>query len=331
MEKKEINLDDPKEFEEYERNFDFSSIKFNFKMSDTDFQLDAIQSQLLRLYLISDKRFRRAFNTNFTPSFLTYLKDKTRLNEPVRLSIMGNVRSGKSFSGLSLCILHQAFYKKLFHPFFICSSAYEYLEKVQNTSPEKLTNRIFLIDEEKNTFGIGSLARKTKLEDTQHIIAIRNISTIMLTPHSWQDRTADYGLRTMGRCFNIKVNRLMLYNLQEKSNGLPMGNLYLPIFTELIKNEYGIWLEKKYLEKKNKWVNQEQQGTGDILETLKKKTAVNFIHDPKFMALKTKKQRLDYITLKMGSEWTSGEKEIIEGYTKLLKEGAIDENELKEE
>jgi hypothetical protein len=245
---------------------------------------------------------------------------------------MGSVCSGKSYTALTLAILHQAMYGRLFHPFFICANAYEYLEKIQNTPVDKLTNRIFLIDEQKDTYGIGSTARKTKLENTQSIIALSNISTIFLTPHSFQDKSADYGIRIMGRCFDTRTYKSMLYNLQEKVGGLPMGNLYFPIFTKLMDNPYGKWLESRYLKRKTDWIGKERTGEGgDILESLKKKTAINFIHDEKFMGLKTKKQRLDYITLKMGSEWTSGEKEIIEGYTKLLRDGAVNEEELKEE
>ena len=123
----------------------------------------------------------------------------------------------------------------------------------------------------------------------------------------------------------------MLYNLSERKDGLPTGNLYLPIFTKLMDNEYGRWLEKKYLERKNEWINNIREGSGDVLESLKKRIAVNFVHDSKYLQLKTKKERNNYITLKLGSSWTTAEKEIVEGYTKLLRDGMIDEDELKEE
>lgn len=333
MNPKNFNLDNPEDFEKYEKNFDFSSVKFNFQLSKANYQLDSIQNQLLQLYMAGDSKFRRAFHTNFTPSFLDYIKSKTKLNEPLKLSCLGATRSGKSFSMMTICILHQLYYKQLFHPFYICANVFEYIDKLQKTPSEKLFNRIFLVDEEKSTFGVGSIARKMKVEDTQHIIAINNISTIMLTPVGWQDKNADYGIRTFGRCFDTKTCRLMLYNLQEKGSGgsLPMGCLYLPIFTKFMENEYGQWLEKKYLDKKNEWVDRERMGEGDVLETLKKKTAISFTHDPKYMNLKTKRDRINYITLKLGSEWTSGEKEIIEGYTKLLKDGVINEEEIEDE
>lgn len=238
-----------------------------------------------------------------------------------------------SYSMLTLCVLHQALYRRLFHPFYICANAFEFIDKLQKTPKERLLNRIFLIDEEKQSvYGVGSVAKKMKISDVANIVAINNISTIQINPTKWQSgESSQYGLRAFGRCFNTKTVRLMLYNLQEKaSGGLPMGILYLPIFTKLLENEYGEWLEEKYLEKKNKWVDMERRGEGDVLETLKKKTAINFTHDPKYMELKRKKDRINYIRIKMGSEWTNQEIEVIEGYTKLLREGMIDEDELKD-
>lgn len=333
MTPKSFNLNKYDEFLEYEKQFDFSSLRFNFNLSDTTYQLDALQNQLLQFYLTSDRRFLRAFSINYNSPFFEYLKDKTRLNEPIHISIMGQVRGGKSYSATTICILHQAMYKQLFHPFYFCANAFEFIDKLQKTPIDKLKNRIFLVDEEKQSvYGVGSVAKKMKITDVQNIIAINNISTIMINPTGWQNKEAHYGLRVFGRCFETGTVRLMLYNLQEKGSGgsLPLGNLYMPIFTKLADNEYGRWLEEKYLERKNAWVDMERRGEGDVLETLKKKTAVNFTHDPKYRELKTKKDKINYITVKMGSEWTRGEIEMIEGYAKLLIDGMIDEEDLKE-
>ncbi|MFX0133369.1 MAG: hypothetical protein ACFFDN_06985, partial [Candidatus Hodarchaeota archaeon] len=320
------------DFDKYEKKFDYHKFKFDFKLSKAQYELDALQNGLLQLYLYSDRRFRRAFSMNYTPQLIQFTKDKTRLHEPVHISILGQIRGGKSYAAITYCIIHEAFYNRLFHPDYICGNAFEFIDKLQKYPKEKLVDRIFLIDEEKQSvYGVGSVAKKMKITDTQNIIAINNISTIMINPTGWANKDAHYGLRVFGRCFNTKTVRLMLYNLQEKGKGgeAPLGNVYLPIFTEFSKNEYGEWLEKKYLEKKNKWVDMERRGEGDVLETLKKKTAINFVHDPKFKELTTKADRINYITLKMGSEWTRGEIEMIEGYAKLIRDNIIDEDELK--
>lgn len=312
-------------------SFDFSKLKFGFDLNKASYQLDELQNQLLQFYIRGDSRFRKAFYMNYTESFIKYLKSSTRLQEPVHISITGKTRSGKSYSATTLCLLHQAQFHRLFNSEYICANAYEFLEKLKSMPEDKLLNSIFLIDEQKQAvFGIGSMARKIKLEDVQNIIAINNISTVMLNPKSWANKDADYGLRTFGRCFETKTVRMMLYNLQEKGRGgeLPMGNIYMPIFTHFLPQPYAKELEDKYLEKKKRWVKAEMRGDGsDVLESLKKKTALNFLHDSKYMQLKSKRDRLNYITLRLGSEWTTGEKDQIEGYTKLFKNGIISEDE----
>lgn len=176
-------------------------------------------------------------------------------------------------------------------------------------------------------FGVGSLAKKMKITDVQNIIAINNISTIMLNPKTWANKEANYGLKTFGRCFDTKTVRMMLYNLEERGRGgeLPMGNVYLPIFTSVLPEDYAGKLEKDYLEKKNTWVKQEMRGEGDVLAEIKKNSAESFMRDSKFLQLKTKRMRLAYITQKMGSEWTRSEVEEIETITRLINEGFLDE------
>lgn len=307
--------------------FDVSKLRFSFDLNDCDYQIDALQNKLLQFYLRADRKFRQAFYQNYTSDFLQFIKDKTRLNEPVRLSVMGMTRSGKSYASISLCIFHQAQYNNLFSSEYVCGNIFEFLEKLKTFSEKDLFNKIFLVDEEKQTiFGVGSTAKKLKITDVQNIIAKNNISTIMLNPTRWADpEGSSYGLRTFGRCFNTKTVRFMLYNLQEKGRGgeLPMGNVYLPIFTEFLPKEESDKLEKDYIKKKDKWIAQEMRGEGDVLEEMKRKTAESFVRDPKYLELKSKRDRINYISLKMGSEWTSGEIQTIEGYTKLISEGIV--------
>lgn len=314
-----------------ETNFDFSQLKFNFDLAKTNYQLDELQNRLLQFYLRADRRFRYAFNMNYTQPFLKYLKDKAVLKEPSHLAITGAVRGGKSYTAMTIALIHQAQYQRLFTSDYICANAFEFLDKLQKFPEDKLLNRMFLIDEQKQAvFGIGSMAKKVKLEDVQHIIAINNISTIMITPSGWANKEAHYGLRVFGRCFGTKTCRLMLYNLQERGKGgeLPMGNIYLPIFTSFLPQPYAQQLEDDYLAKKRAWVKMEMRGEGDILETLKKKTAISFTKDYKYRELKRKQDRINYIKIKLGSEWTKGEIETIEGYTKLIIGGIISEESM---
>jgi hypothetical protein len=316
-----------------EKTFDFSQLKFSFNIADTDYQLDALQSQMLQFYLVADRKFRRAFNQNYTPSFLTFLKDKARLHEPVHLSVTGQVRGGKTYTAVTICIFHQAQYKRLFTSEYICSDSYEFLEKLQSMPEEKLLDRIFLIDEQKQgVWGTGSIAKKIKLEDVQNIIAINNISTISICPTQWANKESHYGLRVFGRCFKTKTCRMMLYNLQEKGRGgeLPMGNIYLPIFTSFLPKDYAEQLEKEYLKRKHEWVGAEMRGEKDVLSRLKKQLAQNFVKDKQFLSIRTQKDRLTYIRTRLGSEWTLGESSEILSLTKLIEEGITFDKDEKE-
>jgi hypothetical protein len=238
--------------------------------------------------------------------------------------------SGKSFTAISLCAYHMALNNRLFSTDYICANAYEFLEKLKSMPEEELRNSIFLIDEEKQSvFGVGSTARKMKLTDVQNIIAINNISTISLNPNSWANKEANYGLRTFGRCFKTKTCRLMLYNLAEKGKGgeLPMGNVYLPIFTAFLPKEYADSVEGAYLKKKNEWVMGEMRGEGDVLAEIRKKSAESFCRDKNFLQIKKKKERLGYIQQKMGSEWTSKECEDVLTLASLIQQGLLDTSE----
>lgn len=302
--------------------FDIRKLKFEFDLSKTNYQLDVLQNRFLEFYLRSDLRFRRAFHQNYTNDFIKYIRDKCRLNEPLTLSVLGSVRSSKSYSSISWCAIHQGYYNRKFTIDYVCANAMEYLEKVKSFSPEKLYNRIFLIDEEKSAmFNVGSVARKMKLLDVQNIIAINNVSTIMLNPHKFQDTHANYGLRTFGRCFETKTSRLMLYNLQESAKLIPVGNLYIPIFTALLPKDYAEPLEKAYLKKKMEWVGKEQRGEMDILAEIRKKSARELMEDSQFLSLEKKNEQLTYISQKLGSEFTKGEIEEIHQITKLLRQG----------
>lgn len=302
-----------------------TKLNFSFDLRKCQFQIDALQNRLLEFYLRADRRFRHAFSINYTNDFLQFIRDKARLREPQHLSFMGQVRSGKSYSAITICIFHTACYGKEFTSEYICANAMEFLEKLKSMPEHKLKDSIFLIDEEKQAiFGVGSIAKKTKISDVQNIIAINNVSTIMINPVSWQNKDAFYGLRAFGRDFEYGINRFMLYNLQERGNtGLPLGNVYLPIFTKVLPKEQADKLEKEYLAKKQRWVNQEMRSDGDVLGEIKRNTAKVLIKDKKFLTLKTKRDRMTYISQKLGSEWTSTEITEIESITKLLREGLL--------
>lgn len=314
-----------------EPEFDVSQINFSFNLKDAKYEIDALQNKLLEFYIRADSRFRRAFNMNYTNDFIQYIKDKTRLHEPIHLSVMGVTRGGKSFTSISICIIHQAFYGRKFTIDYICANTVEFLEKIKSMPQELLKDRIFLVDEEKNFFGVGSTAKRMKIQDTANIIAINNISTISLNPIKFANQDASYGIRIFGKCYKTKTCRGLIYNLTESKTSLPLGTLFFPIFTALVPKEYADSIEKPYMEKKLKWVMREQRGENDVLVELRKNLAENFVRDKKFKEIKHKSEKLAYISWKLGSEFTVGEINSVYELTKLMEQGFIPMGEEKGE
>ena len=306
-----------------EEKFNAKTLNFSFNFCDADYQIDALQNKLLEFYIRGDRRFRMAFYTNYTNDFIAYLKDKARLGEPIHLSVMGTTRSGKSSVASSIGFILMALYSKLFSVKYVCANSIEFLEKIQNTPTEETTNSFFLIDEDKSYWGIGSMAKKVKLQDVANIIAKHNISTASLCPTKFSNQDAHYGLRMFGKCYKTKTCRMMLYNLQEKGSGgsLPLGMVYLPIVSELLPKEIADKYNEEYEAKKDEWIEKEILGEGDVLYDLKKKTAENFLRDKQFLTLKKKKDRMTYIAMRLGSEWTRSECEEVLSLANLLEQG----------
>lgn len=306
-----------------ENNFDKSMLNFSFDLCEADYQIDALQNKLLEFYIRGDRRFRQAFYTNYTNDFLQYLKDKARLGEPIHLSVMGTTRSGKSSIASTIGFIIMALYGKMFSSEYVCANSIEFLEKIQSTPTEDTANSYFLIDEDKNYWGIGSMAKKVKLQDVANIIAKHNISTASLCPTKFANQEAHYGLRMFGKCYKTKTCRMMLYNLQEKGSGgtLPLGMVYLPIVEVLLPKEIGDKYNQEYEDKKDDWIKKEILGEGDVLYDLKKRTAENFIRDEQFKSLTKKKERMTYVSMKLGSEWTKSECEEVLSLATLLEKG----------
>lgn len=307
-----------------DHELDLKEFDFNYDSSDGEYELDVLQQEMMQFYIRNDPKFRQAYYTDYTGLFIRVLKDKARLREPVHISIMGTVRGGKSYGGISILAIMMALQGKLVLPIHICPNAYKFLERIQEMPLEETNNTCFLRDEDKGaSFGIGSLSKKAKITDIANIIAKHNISTLSLCPIKFSDSESHYGLRVLGRNFKTKTTKFLLYNMMEsKSTMTPMGVVILPIFTKLLPEWYHKPLEKAYIKMKDDWIADEIEGKGqDVLADLKKKTAEKFIRDPQFMGLTNKKQRKIYIQQVMGSEWTIGEIDTILGLTEMMRNG----------
>jgi len=129
----------------------------------------------------------------------------------------------------------------------------------------------------------------------------------------------------------IRLTRFMLYNLQESAKiGFPLGMVYIPPFVDLPElfpdvDEF----EKKYMAKKMAWVNKEQSCQRDVIYKEKMKIARNFSRDPKFNQLKSRPDRILYISVELGSEFTKNDCEEIERLAKKIIEGFWSDADLK--
>jgi hypothetical protein len=300
----------------------FNKFMKNFDSSEADYQLDELQNRMLEFYLANDRKFRRSFHIDFTESFIIYLKDKVRLKEPIHLSLMGVVRSGKSSLASTIGFLMMAMYGKLFsvEP-FVTGNNIEFLENINGMSDEEARDTIFQIDEEKSYFGLGSNAKKMKLLDVQNIIAKNNISTMSLCPTKFSNESANYGIRLFGRSFSTKTVRGMLYNLTESKMSLPLGMIYFPIPSVILPEESFKKFDFEYQKKKDTWIQKERRGETDVMGELKRNTAKRFINDEQFLKLKKKDEKIVYLTLKMGAEWTRGEILEIYNLVKIYSQG----------
>jgi len=318
--------------------FNLEDLQFDLDLNNIEFEIDAIQNEILQFYIQTDLRFRRAFYTNFTPQFFRMLRDQARLKHPVYLSCSGAVRSGKSEGMITVCVIHSALNNKIFSVDYICGNSLEYLEKVKEMPEEMTKDSIFLIDESKNAvFSVGSFAKRMKLQDVANITAKFNISNIMVCPTKVANVDANYSLRSFGKgvhkdkptnpdgSFNyVGITRYMLYNLQggDRVNGHPLGMIYIPQFTKLFPKDFADKLNADYQAKKDAWIQGEMKSDENVLTEMRIKIAKNFFHNEKCMELK-KKERMTFIQLSLGGDYSRGEIEDIVNITCLLDKGVI--------
>lgn len=293
------------------------------------FELDELQDELIRNYIMADKTFKRAYFTDLTAKFFSYMKKKCEMNEPVTLSIMGTVRGGKSSTAIAIAAYIA---KQRGLPFTVRNIVANEFAYVETLKCEDIVQGMpFVIDESKQTvYGIGSIAKRMKILDIQNIIAMKAISTIWIRPDRFSYEGAQYGLRVFGKANNVKPRlvRLMLYNLQESRDATPIGMVYCPIYNDVDWIEDTNQLHDDYIAMKTAWVEKEQIGEGDVLYVTKKKRVLDFVQDPVFINLPKKKERELYVRHKLGSEFTTTEVKEISQTADMIIRGAVSVEDL---
>ncbi len=298
------------------------SIDIGKAIQEAVFETDALQQEAIMGYLRDDEKFRRLFNKDLTGLFYQYIDDKIRLREPITINVKGSVRSGKSTIAITIACRVAERNGKQLTGHNICANEFSFLDKVKTAED----NDVFVIDESKEgVFGVGSMAKKMKINDIQNIIAKKNISTIWITPRRFNDTNSDYGLQTLGRARNVnpRLVKLLLYNLLDKSIGsiIPFGYVIMPIFDDVYP--YGEKLRLEYEAIKDEWIEKEKDSDTNVMFDIQKERALELINDRKFLSLDKIKDMVVFAKSKLPSEFTKQEVEEIVRLAKLINDGII--------
>lgn len=129
----------------------------------------------------------------------------------------------------------------------------------------------------------------------------------------------------------MQLTRFMLYNLQESAKtGLPLGMVYLPPFTELPELFEDVEkFEKEYMTRKMTWVQQEQESSRDVLYKEKMKLAIQFSRDPSFLEKKSIRDKILYLGVMLGSEFTKADNEEVARLAVQIANGSWSELKLR--
>jgi len=187
------------------------------KAKNIKFKVDVLDQIRFNNLLNSSESLRIALNTNLTSKFNSYIEDKLKAKEQVKLNIKGETRSGKSLVGLKLIHKITTNYKdKNFDSVKqVCANQRELLQKLN----EVIFGDSFLIDENAFTnVGSGSMTQLQQLKDINNIVAKENIHLISITPQVFMNTGATYGLEYYGRDSKNWLSRFLLLSLK---NNMP--------------------------------------------------------------------------------------------------------------
>lgn len=303
----------------------YKDFKLDFPTNNVPYVIDSIQDKrLFQMLMTESEDFKRAFTTDYTQEFFEVLLDRGRRRVITHLSMMGYMRAGKSYSSISVQAFYMAIYGKLITPAFIAPNQFRFLQAIKNMHLAVSANTMFLKDEDKEAvYGAGSLARRAKLQDVANITAKHNISTLSLCPTKMaSEDNALYGLRALGQNTEHKVNRFMLYDLQEgRFQHRPIACVYIPIFTAFLPDWYAQPLEEIYSKMKDEWIAEEIAGRNDQIAEIRQIRARELSTNETYCSLKKKGEKFAFATQILGSEFPKTEVIEIMDLAEIFKRG----------
>lgn len=247
-----------------------------------------------------------AFYSNQTKYLLKEMRSYIEDARVFRLSIMGEVRSGKSECGQTLALLYiktfndllksgyfdhldvWKFFKKIpitFDVEYIMGNQIEYINELRTMQREgKLKfGQVWVIDESKDiSGGIGTFSEKIDLNNVNNIIAKFMQSEIWITPQKFESRNAPYGLYVFKKDLKEKANWCLLYKIEITARCTRdyhfLGWVKIPLHPDEV-------LRENYNDKKNKWISEEIQGGADARMRARKEVSAMLSEDPVFCSM----------------------------------------------
>lgn len=193
--------------------------------------------------------------------------------------------SGKSTGGISVCKYVSGRTHVLFTVGMICPNEQYYNQLI----PKALPNSCLLIDEqlEQHT-GSGAFREMQHTEDLANIIAKLCINSVWVHPNEFVGRNATYGLETVGRNFEYKLTKFLLYDLSQKTFGissLPLGFVIIPKYNDPV-------FEATYEAKKDKHIDDIRSEHVNVRQQRKLDMGFALARSPLYKKLKNVHQKL---------------------------------------
>jgi len=270
------------------------------------------------------KRNPQSFHTNSTQFFLKMLRYYVEDARVWRISIMGETRGGKSEVAQSVSMyytdyfnecLEKGVYKKLVihedtkidkitfgvNNIMANQSNYIYTLRDLNKTKKLCFGQAWIIDEDKAKIGgLGSYSENVEIKNLNNIVAKLMQSEIWIVPTELLARNAPFGLRVYKKDTVNRVNWCLLYKIEMGTTSSSSHKLLGWVKVPLHNNEK---LRIAYNMKKNEWIQNEVDGTGDPRIAERKKITDMLVNDDIFSAMShsgkktllSKEQQLAYL------------------------------------
>jgi len=258
------------------------------------------------------------FNTNQTAFFQSEMVRYIKQKRVWRVSIMGEVRGGKSEVGSTCCFWYVkvwnhfynlGFFKKIdlfkegrfkphkltFEMNFLCDNQQIYKERLKKEHKKKTLRwgQIWQIDEaKKSEGGVGSISDIIETTNLNNIIAKFNQSEIWIQPERFETHNCPYGLKVVKKDEKNRVNWCLLFKIEAEPNGAIvykfLGWVCVPMHSdEKFRDEYN--------EEKNEWIAKELSGRADERMKKRSKCAEMLVKKyPKFFSFKDNNKGFKY-------------------------------------